>query len=194
MLDFGCGNGGFLRRVRKDAKSVIGIELDSKAREMLNYDNIHVYDDLERVNGQFDVITMFQVIEHLDDPDYYLDLIYRKLKPGGKCIIETPNAEDALISYYQCEAFMNFTFWSLHLMLYNSLNLASLAKRHGFCIINNEQIQRYPLSNHIVWLKEGRPSGHKILKEIDDIELKDAYEKLLRKNNMCDTLFIILGK
>lgn len=78
-------------------------------------------------------------------------------------------------------------------MLYNSLNLPILAKRHGSSIIDNGQIQRYPLSNHMYWIKDGKPRG-KILIEMNDTNLRKAYEKVSRSSNMCDTLFVTMGK
>lgn len=194
VCDFGCGNGGFLRKIAKDAICIVGIELDKNARRNLEKESIPVYENISEIKEQFDVITMFQVIEHLDDPDHYLQLIRKKLLPGGKLVIETPNADDALISYYQCEAFKSFTFWSAHLMIYNSANLAALVQKQGFGSDDNGQIQRYPLSNHMYWLTHGRPRGHKIMHELNCTELNASYEKVLRAENMCDTLFATFCK
>lgn len=63
----------------------------------------------------FDVITMFHVFEHLKNPGKWLDEIARALKPRGILFIEVPNANDVLLSFYESEAFADFTYWSAHL-------------------------------------------------------------------------------
>lgn len=41
--------------------------------------------------GQWDTIVSFEVIEHVDDPDFYLGNIAKALKPGGKLVFSVPH-------------------------------------------------------------------------------------------------------
>lgn len=194
VLDFGCGNGGFLNNMKSFASSISGVELDKSAREKLNLDGITVVDDIDKFDKQYDIITMFQVIEHLENPQLWLTKIHRKLREGGYLIIETPNANDALIQLYHSQAFRGFTFWSVHLMLYNSYNLEMLVNNLGFETINNGQIQRYPLSNHLFWLSNQKPGGHEKWDIFNGKVLNQEYEKALRIIDSCDTLYSVFRK
>lgn len=198
VLDFGCGGGGFLRELRQKGinNNIVGIELDKEARTRLQKENIEVYEKLENIDRtiKFDVITMFQVIEHLENPHEIVNDIKSRLTENGLFIVETPNAEDALISKYHSKSFMDFTFWSEHLFLYNSASLEILMKDCGFSVVDNGQIQRYPLANHLHWLVENEPGGHMKWNEFNVDALNKTYEDILRRMNKCDTLFGIFMK
>lgn len=64
----------------------------------------------------------------------------------------------------------------------------------GFSLDSISQIQRYPLSNHLYWLSNGKPGGHKIWSFIDSQELRGDYEAQLAKIKACDTLIALAGK
>lgn len=179
VLEFGCGNGGFLRRIKKAASSVTGIELMDEARRNIEKDEIRVYKSLDKIENTFDVVCMFMVIEHLNDPDKILRKIYSVLNPGGVIVCETPNAEDILISKYQCKKFEDFTYWSEHVLLFNSMTLEKLFRRNGFRTEQNTQIQRYSLANHLYWLSKGKPGGHIKWTELSDSQLNEIYAKKL---------------
>lgn len=192
VLDFGCGNGGFLRNLGETVRKGAGVELDNYCRETLISEGITCKKYIDEYSEKFGVITMFHVIEHLSDPISILHNLKNYLsEEGGKLIIETPNADDALLSRYNCSKFADFTYWSPHVYLYNSNTLASLLDKSGFKLIFNEQIQRYPLSNHMKWIFEGSPGGHNDLKydSFNAENINNAYVRLLSLNKVCDTLY-----
>ena len=51
-----------------------------------------------------------------------------------------------------------------------------------------EQFQRYPLSNHLYWLSQGKPGGHKLWSFLDSPILKQTYADSLARIGQCDTL------
>lgn len=191
VLEFGCGNGGFLRRIGQYSKSVVGIELMDDARKRIADEGISVYKYSHECDKQYDVICLFMVIEHLNNPDKILAQLKPLLKPGGVIICDTPNAEDALISKYSCRAFEDFTYWSEHVYLYNSDTLRKLFEKNGFIIIKNTLMQRYGLANHLYWLSQGRPGGHVRWHEYDNSELNKRYAQCLIDHKIADTLWII---
>ena len=197
IIDFGCGNGGFLRKANKWGKSVVGVELDSSARDYIEKnDYISVYDSIDKCNGRFDCVFLFHVIEHLRPPlGAFFDSIFNKLESNGEIIIETPNADDALLTFYSCEAFANFTYWSPHICLYNLRTLSDMLDKSG-CRINwIHQYQRYSLANHLKWLYKGLPGGG--INEYEFLnrqELNDVYSKTLSELDLCDTLICSVGK
>ena len=189
VLEFGCGNGGFLRRIRKVANKVSGIELMDEARQKIQKEGIEVYKTLSEVNMKYDIICAFMVIEHLNNPDEILKEIISSLNENGVFICETVNAEDALISKYHCKAFEDFTYWSEHVYLYNSVTLKKLLERNGFKTKWNTQIQRYTLANHLYWLSNGKPGGHAKWTEFNEQKINEEYEKTLIELGIADTLW-----
>ncbi len=196
VLDFGCGAGGFLKGIKaySPTTKVVGIELDAHAREMLKVENIPSFKSIDDINETFDVIAMFHVIEHLDDPQKFLFQIRNKLNKDGILIIETPNAADALMSLYESDSFKKFTMWSAHVRLYNSDNLSRLLTECGFATKNATQVQRYPIANHLYWLTHHKPGGHKKWAWLNDNALNERYHELLSNAKMCDTLLSVFVK
>lgn len=189
ILEFGCGNGGFLRRIKKVACDVSGVELLEEAEEKIGKEGIKIYRDLKQIHRKYDVICMFMVIEHLNNPNKELNEIYNLLNPNGLLICETPNAEDALISKYHCKAFQDFTYWSEHVVLYNSDTLEKVMLQNGFKTKENTQIQRYSLANHLYWLSNARPGGHMKWTEFNEQGLDSAYARKLIQLGIADTLW-----
>lgn len=195
VLDFGCGNGGFIRRAKESAALACGVELDIEARNYMLKEGISVEASLEKYYEEsFDVITMFHVLEHLTEPVKYLEIIRTRLKKDGLLIIETPNANDALISKYSLKEFQDFTFWSEHVYLYNSHNMQHLLENCGYRTMENSQLQRYTLANHLYWLVHSKPGGHCKWLELNDAELNKQYERVLKGIESCDTLWGIFKK
>ena len=136
----------------------------------------------------YDLITAFHVVEHLSDPIAVLKTLAAKLSKNGRMIVEVPSSEDALLTLYDSSAFQHFTYWSQHLFLFNAETLRRLAKQAGLRIVSIQQYQRYPLSNHLHWLSQGKPGGHKKWAFLDSPELKTAYANALASVAKCDTL------
>ncbi|RXJ96280.1 methyltransferase, partial [Arcobacter sp. CECT 8989] len=99
------------------------------------------------------------------------------------------NANDALLTIYKNLPFSEFTYWSCHLFLYTEHTLKILAKQCGLNVDFIKYIQRYPLSNHLYWLSNGKPGGDKEWGSfIDSTELTNAYEAQLSSIGATDTI------
>lgn len=98
-LDIGCGDGRFLKAMREAGVKVnAGLELDEQVAAQLRTEGFDVYaervEDCQRFSeGQFDLITMFHVIEHVADPVAVIAQLARWLAPGGVLALETPNLD-----------------------------------------------------------------------------------------------------
>lgn len=194
VLDFGSGNGGFLERANKISTYSCGVELESAVKPFYEKNKINLFKDLNDIDKDFDLITSFHVLEHLANPHEILNLMKFKLKENGKIIIEVPNANDALLTIYENEAFSHFTYWSCHLYLHTDFTLKMLAKQCGLKVDFIKFIQRYPLSNHLYWLSKGKPAGDKIWGNfIDSPALVAAYEEQLASLGATDTIMIQLS-
>lgn len=188
VLDFGCGHGGFLVRARDVSPRVVGIEVEKRLTSHFDAVGLKVYQELDDLHEHFDVITLFHVLEHLPDPVSMLKKLAMKLNKAGCIIIEVPNANDALLSLYNNRAFSHFTYWSPHLYLFTEKTLGMVSDRAGLRTNYVDQVQRYPLSNHLYWLALGKPGGHKVWQFLDSPELNIAYQKRLAHISACDTL------
>ncbi len=98
VLDVGAGSGEFLFMMQRLGKTAKGIEPNGTyaeyCREELGLDvqTAHLTPDLF-ASGQFDLIRMNHVLEHLNDPVKYLIQIARWLTPQGLLYVEVPNIE-----------------------------------------------------------------------------------------------------
>jgi len=99
VLDLGCGEGYGTDLLSQSVNSIIGIDVDPEvvkyAQEKYGSQNcrFEVYDGamIRYQEKKFDVITSFQVIEHVKDDHLFIEEIHRLLKPGGWFIMTTPN-------------------------------------------------------------------------------------------------------
>jgi ubiquinone/menaquinone biosynthesis C-methylase UbiE len=99
ILDVGCGDGNFSMLVGEACKTkeVYGIEISEKGVEMARKNGVKCYQlDVDEEafpfeDNFFDAVTALEFIEHLFDPDHFLDEVYRVLKPKGIFVLSTPN-------------------------------------------------------------------------------------------------------
>ena len=96
ILDLGCGYGHFLSLARAEGWQVEGVEssvYDAGIAEKHN--NLVVYDNLDHpklLNESFDIITLWDVIEHVSDVKRMVERIKELLRPGGVMLLKTPDA------------------------------------------------------------------------------------------------------
>jgi 2-polyprenyl-3-methyl-5-hydroxy-6-metoxy-1,4-benzoquinol methylase len=98
LLDMGCGLGFFVRNVASLANwEAYGCEISPAAvryaREKLGLDNITCsrLEDVGLSSGSFDIITLWDVIDHILRPDPVLRRCHTLLRDGGMCFLRTPN-------------------------------------------------------------------------------------------------------
>lgn len=189
VLDFGCGAGSFLRLIQPTVKNVQGVELQESYRDALLRDDIACFDSLEECSPA-DVAFLFHVLEHLPDPLAVLKQLKTLLvDANGILVVEVPHARDFLISSARSQPFVDFTLWSQHLVLHTRDSLRRLLLYAGFTEIGIWGVQRYGLSNHIKWLINGEPGGHKDpLALFENQALSEAYAAALAQMDATDTL------
>lgn len=93
LLDVGCGDGGFLAHMADTGVDVAGFEPSAAgaARARAKVGVGVVYDDLAKVTGAFDVVTAWQVLEHVAEPRPFLARLRSLLAPGGALVVSVPN-------------------------------------------------------------------------------------------------------
>jgi SAM-dependent methyltransferase len=96
LLDIGCGTGEFIKTCRRRfGWEVAGIEPNRPLSDALNREGYPVVpstlEDAEIPAEKYDVVCLFNVLEHLWDSVYSLKRINRMLKPGGMVVAEIPD-------------------------------------------------------------------------------------------------------
>jgi SAM-dependent methyltransferase len=132
LLDFGCADGYFLELARTDGWQIAGVELAQemaeRAARTLRAPIAISLDALPA--GDFDAITMWEVIEHLPRPVAELSRLRGRLRPGGMLVLSTPNA-----GHWQavCEP-ENWTAYRppSHLVLFTVQALTAALQQAGF--------------------------------------------------------------
>jgi 2-polyprenyl-3-methyl-5-hydroxy-6-metoxy-1,4-benzoquinol methylase len=91
VLDFGCGYGGFLSMCSMYGFDAYGIDRSSAKRDNNSFSK--VFAEIEDVAGMAPVhaLTLFEVLEHLDDPHGLMLRLRDLLSPGGILVLETPD-------------------------------------------------------------------------------------------------------
>lgn len=96
MLDIGCATGAFLASAAKDGWDCTGVDMIDEAAQIARTEygiKVFVGDvlrlDIER--GQFGLVTLWHIVEHLIDPLAVLKRVHELLAPGGYIFIEVPS-------------------------------------------------------------------------------------------------------
>lgn len=139
LLDVGSGSGHFLTRMRELGWDVVGVEPDGQAartvRESFGLD-IHegVLEEAGFPDDSFDAVTMNHVIEHVPDPVATLHEVRRVLRPGGRAVVVTPNAESMGHRSFG-EAWRGLEV-PRHFHLFSPGNLKTAAERADLRVVN----------------------------------------------------------
>lgn len=139
LLDVGCSSGAFLNTAAKLGFQTEGVEPAPKAAATARAAGLNVRQGLLQeagyTDGQFDVITLFEVIEHLQKPLELLHECRRILGPGGILLIGTGNASSwsmAMMGAYW--EYLHIAKHGGHISFFSPESIASIAQRGGFSV------------------------------------------------------------
>ncbi len=137
LLDVGCGPGLFMKLAQERGWQVVGVDLSEEAVKKGKKDKITIkhgtLDSAKLGQNMFDVITGFQLIEHVQKPDALLRKMSARIKKGGLIVITTPDKKGFLaqlsgkhwFEYYNKE----------HLFFFNQKSLREMIEKAGFEVI-----------------------------------------------------------
>ena len=98
VLDCGCGGGLLSEPMARLGARVTGIDADAVAiriaadhADAMGLDIDYRCGAIENENRKFDVVLALEIIEHVDDPDYFIGMLKKRLKPDGLLFISTIN-------------------------------------------------------------------------------------------------------
>lgn len=102
LLDIGAGTGEFLKLAADNGWNIHGVEPNEKARKLANDKGIQLKGTMESFEGvQFDVVTLWHVLEHLPELEVVVKKIESFVKPGGLLIIAVPNFNSFDARFYK---------------------------------------------------------------------------------------------
>ena len=154
VLDIGCSTGHWLESIKPYVTKVYGLELNNDhARFVKNKLKIECFnDEIKKYNvkNRFDLITFFQVFEHIAEPIEFLLEVKEKLKNNGRLIIEVPNLNDPVIYFDQNKNYKDFYYRRPHEFYYDKKSLKYVLNKVG---LKGEikGIHRYNFSNLVNW-------------------------------------------
>lgn len=197
VADIGCGGGSFLDFVSGVAAKTVGIEPSKLYKEQLALKghDAYMYASQARENyaGKIDVVTSFDVIEHVDSPHLFLQDVYELLKDGGQAVIGTPSdapvMRQLLGKVYEQRLLYSFQ----HPWILSEKSYARICEEAGFSEIKIVQKQRYGIGNMVSWLLNKRPMGHCSFEFISET-LDISYKKEIEAAGMADYLIAYLRK
>jgi len=140
ILEIGCAKGYFLHKLPSYFEKY-GVEINENAYSYAkkHYKDITLYN--ERIestsfagkNRQYDVIVIWHVLEHIDNPDIFFESIAKLLAKDGVIILEVPNRDSIGFNLTKKHWFHLDT--PRHLFHYNYKSLNSLLKKYNFKIL-----------------------------------------------------------
>nr|WP_317039624.1 class I SAM-dependent methyltransferase [Salinimicrobium catena] len=92
LLDIGAGTGDFLAEAKKKGYDVFGVEPNSGAKQLALKKGISLKENTSSFpDEEFDVITMWHVLEHVPDLEDQVNELFRVLKKDGLLVVAVPN-------------------------------------------------------------------------------------------------------
>ncbi len=192
ILDIGAATGSFLTIAKQRGWQVAGVEISDYAAAAARGRGLAVQtgtlDNAVFAPHSFDVITLWDVFEHLPDPNLTLLKITKLLKPGGIVVMNMPNAGSAVAKILG-------RFWPLiippeHIRLFNPKNLSMILNKHDFTVIEIGNIGKkfqpayifqimYTIRHQAIWRK------------ISNYLQKSRLNRLSIPLNLRDNMFIM---
>ncbi len=140
-LDIGCGPGTLVKLASENNWNAIGIEISKWAVNYAKHNGINVIEnnliDSKFPDEYFDLVSMFDVLEHLPNPTSCVGEIYRILKPCGIVVTETPNVDGFFAKYFYRQK-SDIVKPRAHICLYSPSTALRLFQAAGFSKIDIE--------------------------------------------------------
>ncbi len=135
IMDIGCGAGFYLDFLKNRGFTVEGIELApwgyniAKEKLGLKVQN-NLIENLKPPKNKFEVITLYDVIEHTTEPNAFLQELKKWLKKDGVLIINVPNIDSNISKH--ADKYWNKLSPPDHTLHFNEKSISYLLNKNGF--------------------------------------------------------------
>lgn len=132
ILDFGCGTGEFLKVAKRKGWNTIGIEPSPHARQhassSISKDIKNSIQEVSNLKKKFDAITLWHVLEHVDDLNTTIEKLKNLLTESGKIYIAVPNPNSWDAHHYK----QHWAAYDVprHLWHFNTKSINDLLTKH----------------------------------------------------------------
>ena len=173
LLDIGCGDGGFMALAQTKGVNVFGIDIDRRAtrlaKQVRNLEHVVTgrWEKLQSIESwkDFDMVTLFDVLEHVSSPVSLAATVFELLKPGGYICCTVPRL-DRSPKIFDIES----DYPPHHLTQWTPHALGLLLEKIGFIEIRitKKPLMIQELGLHLIW--RARRSIRKIRRNEDQAE------------------------
>lgn len=198
VADIGCGPGAFLDFLRGVADTVIAVEPSLTYRTVMEkkgYQYLYAYADEAKNDwkGRVDIITSFDVIEHVENPKEFLADIFELLSEKGMAVIGTPTEAPVMRRLLGNDYEKQVLFSTQHIWSFSGGALKIMAGEAGFSEISVRYEQRYGLENLLGWLKTKKPCSD-IEDSVITKTLDMVYKTECKANGLADYVVLYAYK
>lgn len=158
VLDIGCGNGSYCRRIKESGYDIVGVDYDNNAIELarsgshdIRFYKYGVQDDpreLIETEGFFDTVVSCDVIEHLYSPQLLCLFAKKVLQQNGNLIVATPYhgylKNLALSVTNGWDRHHNSLWDGGHIKFWSFKSISRLLNENGFCVKGFTGVGRIP--------------------------------------------------
>lgn len=140
ILDFGAGTGEFLNKMKSLDWKVEGVEPNKNARNLAILKGVDLKSGLSKLtNSEFDIISLWHVLEHLPDLNNKIKEFYELLGENGILIIAVPNHNSYDAQYYK----ENWAAWDVprHLWHFSRNGLKEKFLKFGLELIDEKPLK-----------------------------------------------------
>lgn len=143
LLDIGCGVGDFLHTAESHGWQCTGVEPSEEAkaiaRQRTQAKLLSSEDQEQLPDASFDVITLWHVLEHVDDLRWQVEQLQRLIKPNGRIVIAVPNYKSYDGQFYK-------EHWAAydvprHLSHFNRTTLAKILKTKDLKLVKTDKLK-----------------------------------------------------
>ena len=147
LLDVGCAAGFFLDEARKAGWQVQGLDVSSfavqYAAETFKLDvQQGSFTDLPFPANNYDLISMWDVIEHVPNPKSYIARAAELLKKGGVFVMATPDV-DSIPARVTGKRWVGFKLSEEHVYYFSARTLGKMLEEAGFEVIDTRHVGKY---------------------------------------------------
>ena len=135
LLDIGCNLGTFLQLAKEQGYLITGVEPDANAVEAGLRSGLDIrcgyLHEINLGDARYDIVTLFEVVEHLEDPTGLLKECHRILKPGGFLCMTTGNARSWTVKFLKGRwDYFDLKFG--HISFFNPSSIRTIARNTRF--------------------------------------------------------------